>query len=301
MGCNCFPSLLIVVRAGWTACGQFAVVTWIRRGSSKIGFPVATDVRFFIADRLENQLMSSTEGVALSVIEALGQYDTPTVCNVIELWNYRPRNLGFMNGSIRACFPKMPPMVGYALTSTFRSMAAPRGGDVYSGLSEQLEAMSTIPGPPVVVFQDLDEPVAAATFGEVMCSTYQAFGASGLITSGAGRDLDQVEALGFPAFTNGTICAHGYCHILAVNVPVSVGGMAIFPGDLLHGDCNGVSTVPHEFASEIPDACKELMEAEQIVLDYLKSEQLTVAGYSEARAECGAVIQKLGQRLRGET
>ncbi len=34
------------------------------------------------------------------------------------------------------------------------------------------------------------------TAGEVMCSSYQAFGAAGLITSGAGRDLDQVEALG---------------------------------------------------------------------------------------------------------
>lgn len=244
--------------------------------------------------------MSTIPEVSAATLEALTKFDTPTVCNVVELWNIRPRNTGYMNGSIQACFPQMPPMVGYALTSTFRSMAPPRKGDVYSGIAKQVEAFSELPGPPVVVFQDLDEPTAAATFGEVMCSTYKAFGAKGIITSGAGRDLDQVEALGFPAFTNGTICAHGYCHTLAVNVPVTVGGLTIFPGDLLHGDRNGVTTIPHEIASEVPDACRELMAAEQIILDYLQGGDLNPAAFGEARNECTAMVAQLGKRLRGE-
>ena len=230
----------------------------------------------------------------------LAKYDTPTVCNVIELWNIRPRNTGFMNDSIRSCFPKLPPMVGYAVTSTFRSNAPPRGSDVYSGMAQQVEAFAELPGPPVIVYQDIDEPTVSATFGEVMCTTYKAFGAVGLITSGAGRDLDQVEAIDFPCFTNGTICAHGYCHTLSVNTPVTVGGITVYPGDLLHGDVNGVSTIPHEIASEVPGACKELMDAEQIVLDYLKTDGITPAGFVEARDECGAVIAKLAKRLRGE-
>lgn len=246
-------------------------------------------------------LTSTISMLSETTIEELANFDTPTVCNVIELWNNRPRNQGYMDGSIRACFPKMPPMVGYALTSTFRSMSAPRAGDVYSGIDKQVAAFSEIPGPPVVVFQDLDEPTAAATFGEVMCSTYKAFGAKGIITSGAGRDLDQVEQLGFPAFTNGTICAHGYCHTLQINVPVTVGGMCINPGDLIHGDCNGVTTIPHEIAAEVSDACRELMAAEQIVLDYLKEDNLSVERYADARKDCGEVIAKLGKRLRGES
>ncbi|MAG93341.1 MAG: dimethylmenaquinone methyltransferase [Planctomycetaceae bacterium] len=241
-----------------------------------------------------------TEGLSAAALEELRKYDTPTVCNVIELWNCRPRNTGFMDASITACFPKMPPMVGYALTSTFRSMAPPRSGDVYAGLDNQIDAMDDIPGPPVVVYQDIDEPTISATFGEVMCSTYKAFGAQGIVTSGAGRDIDQVEALGFPAFTNGTICAHGYCHTLLVNVPVTVGGIAIAPGDLLHGDLNGVSTIPHEIASEVGDACKELMAAEDIVLDYLKTDGISAAGLKEARTELAAAVGALGKRLRGE-
>jgi regulator of RNase E activity RraA len=231
-------------------------------------------------------------------LAALAQFDTPTVCNVIELWDVRPRNLGYLDHTIRCCFPKLPPMVGYALTSTFRSMAPPRGGDVYASLDKQVERFGELPGPPVIVFQDLDEPTAAATFGEVMCTTYKAFGAKGLITSGTGRDLDQVEAISFPDFTGGETCAHGYCHILEVGVPVSVGGMIVYTGDLLHGDRNGVTTIPTRIASEVPDACRELMAAEDIVLGYCRGGNVTPQGLAEARKECAAVIQKLSDRLR---
>src|SRR5205809_1385937 len=184
-------------------------------------------------------------------LKLLRQFDTPTICNVVELFDLRPRTAGYTDKRIQACYPKLPPMVGYASTATFRSAAAPASGNVYSGLAEQVASFAELPGPAVVVFQDLDNPVAAATFGEVMCTTYQTFGAVGLITSGAGRDLDQVEALGFPCFTSGTMCAHGYCQIVQINVPVHVGDVAVHPGDLLHGDRNGVTSIPNELASAV--------------------------------------------------
>jgi regulator of RNase E activity RraA len=232
-------------------------------------------------------------------LELLRRFDTPTVCNVIELCDVRPRNAGYMDGRIRACFPQMPPMVGYAATATFRSAAPPRSGDVYSALNEQVAAFANLPGPAVVVFQDLDHPTASATFGEVMCTTYQAFGAAGLITSGAGRDLEQVEALGFPCFTDGTISAHGYCHIVQVNVPVHVGGLTIYSGDLLHGDRNGVTTVPHKLAAAVARACPEYMAAESVVLGYLKAGRVDVKGYAAARIECRDRLAALAARLKG--
>lgn len=236
--------------------------------------------------------------ISRETISALQQYDTPTVCNVIELFNVRPRSSGYMNKTIIACFPELPPMVGFASTATFRALSPPRDGDVYSSIDRQLEGLSDIAGPPVIVFQDLDEPSAAATFGEVMCTTYQAFGCSGLITSGTGRDLDQVQALRFPAFTAGTCCSHGSCHVLSVNVPVVVGGMTVYPADLLHGDCNGVTTIPIEIANEIPDACGEFMKAEKIVLDYVRSAAPATTGFTKARLEMSDAVQQLAKRLR---
>src|SRR5213083_1669570 len=203
--------------------------------------------------------MSRFKAVSPADLELLRQFDTPTICNVVELFDLRPRTAGYTDKRIQACYPKLPPMVGYASTATFRSAAPPASGNVYSGLAEQVASFADLPGPPVVVFQDLDNPVASATFGEVMCTTYKAFGAVGLITSGSGRDLDQVEALNFPCFTGGTMCAHGYCQIVQINVPVDVGGVAIHVGDLLHGDRNGVTTIPNDIASAVAHACPEYM------------------------------------------
>jgi regulator of RNase E activity RraA len=242
--------------------------------------------------------MPALPALSAECLAALARFDTPTVCNAIELFEVRPRNTGFMNSTIKACFPRLPPMVGYALTSTFRSMSPPRTGDVYASMNQQVESYAQLPGPPVMVYQDLDDPVVSATFGEVMCSVYKAFGARGLITSGAGRDLEQVEAIGFPAFTSGAICAHGYCHTLAVNIPVTVGGICIYPGDLLHGDLNGVTTIPHEIASEIPEACAGLAAAEKVILDYVRGTNITPAGMAEARKECTALLARLTQQLR---
>lgn len=244
--------------------------------------------------------MGAPPGLTSAQLAELAKYDTPTVCNVVELFNVRPRNAGYMNESIRACFPHMAPMVGYALTSFFRSHSPPRGGDVYANLTKQIERFGELPGPPVIVFQDVDMPVAAATFGEVMCTTYKAFGAKGLITSGTGRDLDQVERIGFPAFTSGATCAHGYCHILNVGMPVVVGGITVYQGDLLHGDRNGITTIPHEIASQVADACRELMTAEDIILKYVKGGTITPAGFEEARRESTQAIEALGRHLRGE-
>lgn len=223
--------------------------------------------------------------------------DTPTVCNLIELFDVRPRNTGYMDERIKCCYPELPPMVGFAATATFRSDAPPRGGDVYNELDKQLASFAEIPGPPVVVFQDLDDPSVAATFGEVMCSTYKAFGAAGLITSGTGRDLDQVRSLKFPAFVSGINCSHAYCHILQLNVPVRAGGITVYPGDLLHGDCNGVTTVPLEIKEPLLDAFEEFMAAEGEVLNYVRQPNPTVEGFTAARKRMGERVKALRDKI----
>ena len=230
-------------------------------------------------------------------LRKLTAFDTPTICNIIELFDVRPRNAGFMDARITAAFPEMGPIVGFAATATFRSDAAPAGNDGYSSNEDQVELFAALSGPPIVVFQDLDDPPVAATFGEVMCTTYQTFGAVGLITSGAGRDLDQVRAIGFPVFTGGTICAHGYCHFPQINAPVRVGGLTVRPNDLLHCDVNGVSTIPADVASEIADIGDEFVAAEGIVLDALRGDNPSLAQYKAARQEMGAVVEKLRRQV----
>jgi regulator of RNase E activity RraA len=233
------------------------------------------------------------------VLSKLRTFDTPTICNVIELFKVRPRTDGYMDTRIRACFPDFPPIVGFAATATCRTGILPRGEDGYHGLPAQVTRFAELSGPPIVVFQDLDSPPRAATFGEIMCTTYKAFGAVGLVTSGPGRDLDQVHKLGFPVFTDGAIASHGYIQVTELHVPVHVGGIAIYPDDLLHADVNGVTTIPNEIAADVADAGTDFLAAEEVVLVAMRGENPTVKQLQEAAAEKSALIAALAKRIHG--
>lgn len=235
--------------------------------------------------------------LSVATLKKLGEFDTPTICNVIELFDIRPYHAGYMNERIRAAFPEMPPMVGFAATATFRSSTPPTKS-TYVSLEKQVAQFDDLQGPAVVVFQDLDEPSVGATFGEVMCSTYQAFGAVGLVTSGGGRDLLQVKALGFPVFTGSTICSHAYCQTVELGVSVHVGGLEVVTGDLLHGDANGVTNIPLEIATEVADAASEFIAAEAHVIDYAKSPgPKNPTELAARRAAMGEAVAKLRQRV----
>jgi 4-hydroxy-4-methyl-2-oxoglutarate aldolase len=231
-------------------------------------------------------------------LQLLTQYDTPTISNVIELFDVRPRSAGFMDGRIRACFPEMPPTVGYASTATMRTAYARAEGAVYGSLDEQVARFAELPGPAIVVFQDVDDPPVGATFGEVMCATYRCFGALGIITSGPARDLDQVRRLGFAAWSNGVVCSHSYSHITSIHETVRVGGMEVRPVDLLHADANGVCSIPASIASEVAHAAAEFVAAESVCIDFAKSGQRDVKAYSQARQEMMRRIAELGKKVR---
>ena len=233
-----------------------------------------------------------------SDFKLLARYDTPTISNVIELFEVRPRSAGFMDGRIRACFPEMPPIVGYAATATMRTAYARAEGAVYGSLDEQIARFAELPGPPIVVFQDLDDPPVGATFGEVMCASYQSFGAVGIITSGPARDLDQVRRRGFAAFSNGVISSHSYSHITSIHQPVRVGGLEVRAGDLLHADANGVCGIPLGMASEVAHAAAEFVAAEACVMQFADSGSRDLKAYSEARREMLRRIEELGRRVR---
>jgi len=239
-------------------------------------------------------LLSTTD------LKLLAQYDTPTIANAIELFEVRPRSAGYMDRRIRACFPEMPPIVGYASTATMRTAFPRSSGPVYSSLDEQVAHFSELPGPPIVVFQDLDDPPVGATFGEVMCSSYQCFGALGIITNGPARDLDQVRRLGFAAFSDGAVCSHSYTHITSIHQPVCVGGMEVQPRDLLHADANGVCGIPETIASEVAGVAAEFVAAESVVLGFTSTGNRDAKAYSAARQEMLHRIGELGKKVRSK-
>ena len=231
-------------------------------------------------------------------LDDLARYDTPTICNAIDLFEVRSPDAGYMNHTIRCCFEKLPPMVGYAATFTYQASAAPAGSPSRQ-VADLIETFADMPGPAVVVIQDLDTPTVAASFGEVSCHTYRAFGAAGLISSGAGRDLEQVEQINFPVFVGSpAICSHGYNRVVSINEAVKVGGLTIHPGDLLHGDRNGVAVIPRQIAPKVARVAAELLEAEKVVLNCVDDPAgPTLSAYRQAVAEMSGMLA----RIKGRT
>ena len=80
-------------------------------------------------------------------LDKLAKFDTPTICNVIELFDVRPRNRGYMDARIRSNFPDFAPVVGFAATAQFRSDSPAEGGDAYGSIQAQLEQFQQLPGP----------------------------------------------------------------------------------------------------------------------------------------------------------
>ena len=203
-----------------------------------------------------------------------------------------------MDARIRAVAIGLPPMVGFASTARVRSSDATERHDPIASLERQLEHMRSLPGTPVVVYQDLDDPLVGATVGDVMCNLYQAAGAAGLITSGAARDLPQIRAINFPLFIGATIASHAYCRTIDVGRNVQVGGLEVAPSDLLHGDENGITTIPLDVVNELPEVAREYSEAERIVIEYAQAGgEKNMDEMIERRRAMGAALAALNRRV----
>ena len=238
--------------------------------------------------------------VDAKILAVLKRHDSATICNVIELLRIRPQTEGFLHHSIAALFPELPPVVGHAVTFTFSSTAADAGPTAYDDMGKHVEALMAVPAPRLAVIQDLDPDPVGASFGEVTATTYIAFGCVGIITSGGARDTEPLRKRRFPLFARSRNVSHGYPHCQAVNVPVEVGGVCIRPGDFLHADANGVTTVPLEQVEQIALLCEEFIAAEREWLGYVDSDHVTPDGVSAALAKFNQFKIRAGKRVRGK-
>ena len=216
-------------------------------------------------------------------IAALKAIDTPTVCNAIETFKVRGRVEGFFGMDIKCLFPEMGTMLGYAVTVKVDSTTpdVPRDDEVWK---QWVLAMEAAPKPTVLVFQDVGSQVRkSAHAGEVMCTLASRLGCVGLVTDGGVRDLNEVRELGFQYFAAGVVASHGNPRLLEVNVPVTLDGVTVNPGDLVHGDCNGVTLIPLEIAAQIPAEVERVRQGEQELIAYMKSDDFTVEGFFQRR------------------
>src|SRR5215469_2075653 len=210
-------------------------------------------------------------------LEALRALDTCTVSNAVETFEVRLRNTGFADSRIRCIFEDLPPMVGFAATARLRSGEPPVSGGIFHDRSDWWNSILSIPRPRIVVLEDIDDPPGVGAFlGDVHAAMLSALGCVGYVTNGAVRELPRVREMGLPLFAGTVAVSHAYAHIFDFGAVVTVGGLEVKPGVVLHGDRHGLLTVPRETIREIPTVAEKLRLTERKIIDLCRSEDFSI-------------------------
>ena len=227
--------------------------------------------------------MAKVEPLTEEELNKLRQFDTCTIANAVETFNVRLHNTGYTGGRIRSMFPEAGPTVGFAVTARLRSSEPPIAGGTFHDRGDFWNYVQQGPFPSVLVLEDMDRPSGQGAFvGDMHSAILKALGCVGYVTNGAVRELDSVRGLGFQLFAESLAVSHAYAHIFDMGATVTVDGMEVHPGDLLHGDQHGVITIPREIAHSIHDVAAELRSAEKAVIEYCRSRDFSIAGLGEA-------------------
>lgn len=168
-------------------------------------------------------------------------------------------------------------MCGYAVTAQVETVSNANPLEE-AAFVDLFAAIEESPKPAVVVLQDIgSDPHRAAHSGEIMCTIFSTLGAIGLISDSGVRDLTPVRKLGFHYFAQGTVSSHAHFRIVRSNIPVQIHGMVVRPGDLVHGDENGVVTVPEQTLDGLPEAVLKVLANESVLLDFVRQPGFTSA------------------------
>ena len=205
------------------------------------------------------------------LLEELKLIDTPTITNVVGTYPgdelclslYNPWTTNWYTDNRLQCwYPELGPIAGYAVTCTYGLPDASFGK---VDLMDVCEAMDKLGKPSIFCFEQ-NFPAALANkvglSGGNMTSTMRACGAIGAVSNGPSRDIHEIRPMNFQYLTRGICAGHGEQEIHAVQVPVSICGMDVAPGEIIHMDENGAVKFPAEKLEEVIENAKKLLKKE---------------------------------------
>jgi regulator of RNase E activity RraA len=220
-------------------------------------------------------------------LEHLRRYDTPTICNGLEVVAPERRAIGFTVEPMVAADRRLPPIIGLARVGTLRAKEPPRG-PVASRL-DWYDYVAEADLPSVVVLQDLDDrPGYGAFWGEVHTTVHKALGAEGCVTNGSFRDCDML-AKDFQIIGGRIGPSHAHVHLVDFGKPVNVFGMQAAHDDIVHADYHGAVVIPADVVTKLVDAIELVSRRERVILDICADAEFTPAKLREAVRRSGEI------------
>ena len=221
-----------------------------------------------------------------ALLNVLRSVDTPTVCNAIEAAQGKRGFNNFTKATMVASAPKEKSVVGYALTAKIAATSAPE--EAAESVKERRMAyykyMAEGQRPSVAVIEDCDFPNCVGAFwGEINTTVHKGFGVSGVVTNGVVRDLGDLPT-GFPVIAGSIGPSHAFVHVREFGKPVSVFGLAVEEGDLVHADRHGAVVIPSLVIPSLQHAIEKLIATERLVLDPASKPDFDFEAFAKAWA-----------------
>ena len=221
-----------------------------------------------------------------ALLNVLRSVDTPTVCNAIEAAQGERGFNSFTKATMVASAPEEKSVVGYALTAKIAATSAP--DEPAESLKERRMAyykyMAEGQRPSVAVIEDCDFPNCVGAFwGEINTTVHKGFGVSGVVTNGVVRDLGDLPT-GFPVIAGSIGPSHAFVHVREFGKPVSVFGLAVEEGDLVHADRHGALVIPSLVIPSLQHAIEKLIATERLVLDPASKPDFDFEAFAKAWA-----------------
>jgi len=219
-----------------------------------------------------------------SLFEHLRKFDTPTICNALEIAVGGRFTTGFTRERLTSCNPKLPPIVGYARTLTVRCSVPFDPVGRKERLQAYYDYLAQGQGPTVAVVQDVDsQPGLGAFWGEVNTNVHWGLGCVGAITNGSMRDLDMMHPQ-FQCLAATLSPSHAYIQVIDFGRQVDVLGMSVNSGDIVHADYHGAVVIPAAALEKLPAAIDLMARKEKVILDAARAPGFNAQKMREAMA-----------------
>ena len=224
------------------------------------------------------------------LIAELKSVDTPTVCNALEILVPERRGYGFTTRPLVCTRPELGPVVGIARTATIRA-AHPIDPhlDQASARDGYYAYIDGGPKPSVVVIQDIDdEPGYGSFWGEVNSNIHKGFGCEAVITNGSVRDLPDI-AEGFQMLADRVGPSHAFVHVVDYSRPVTVSGMRVSDGDIIHADQHGAVVIPNGVCHDVKRAADLISRRERVIISAAQQPRFDIDALRRAQREAAEI------------
>lgn len=178
--------------------------------------------------------------------------------------------------------PDTPRVFGPAYTLRYIPMREDlaTGAAMADPENPQRKAIEVAP-PGHVIIVDTHGMDTSGTFGDILVARLRVRGVAGIVSDGPMRDIAELRKMDFPVFTKGNAAPPSYASMLAADaqVPIGCGGVAVFPGDIVIADPDGVVVLPADIAEEVARDAVEQDRLEAYVRQRIESGDSIVGVY----------------------